>query len=86
MAKKHIHKYHKINFFNGKVWACALPDCSHYMPNHLVDMVPGKQSICWHCGESFIMDAHNMVDDRPVCAKCSAGTNVRDALTKFGVI
>jgi len=86
MAKKHIHKYHKINLAYSRLWACALPDCNHYMPKHLENNVPGKKSICWECGNEMILDDHNMLNDKPICLSCDKSTgNVLSALEHFGV-
>lgn len=69
-AKRHLHKYHRVELSFVKVWACALPDCNHFMPKHLEGIIPGKASICWGCGEKFILDDNNMKDDQPQCYDC----------------
>ena len=70
-AKRHIHKYHRVNLgISQKVWACALSDCNHYMPQVMNDMVPGKQSLCWKCGEMMKLDFDNMKMDEPICFNC----------------
>lgn len=73
-AKRHVHKYHKIPLGSTPVWACALSDCNHYMPKHLESMITmgTKASICWVCGNEFVLkgDALNM--DKPICDKCNA--------------
>jgi hypothetical protein len=70
-AKRHIHKYCQVFFYSTPVWACALEDCNHYMPDHMKDLVPGKASLCWKCGEKFNLNAANMRDRKPLCADCS---------------
>lgn len=71
MATKHVHKYHHIDIGYGtKLWACALPTCNHHMPKHLENSVIGKFSICWNCGQNFILDTENMKKDRPICISC----------------
>lgn len=70
-AKRHTHKYHKIEIAYQKVWACALPTCNHYMPKHMEAMVPGKASLCWECGEEIILTPQNMQSDKPVCDDCA---------------
>jgi hypothetical protein len=72
-AKRHIHKYHKINFSYATVWGCALPDCNHYMPKHMEAMVEGKKSYCWHCGEEMILDIDAMKESKPRCIPCRTG-------------
>ena len=69
-AKRHVHKYHQIDLNFVKVWACALPDCNHYMPHHLTSTVLGKYSYCWSCGEKITLDIENMKDDKPMCRTC----------------
>ena len=81
MGKKstnHTHKYHLVQLKIGKVWACALPKCSHYMPIHLEELVPGKESLCWDCNKPTILDPINMKDDRPICINCRTGINSED--------
>lgn len=79
-AKRHVHKYHHISVGTmGKVWCCALPDCSHYMPAHMEGMVLGKNSICWSCESVFILDSNAMDLDKPLCGKCRlSNTNIDD--------
>ncbi len=77
-AKRHIHKYHRIKLNSSDIWACALGDCNHYMPRHLSQMVPGKTSLCWSCGNEITLDPENMKDDRPVCRACKSGVNFED--------
>lgn len=86
MRSKHTHKYHRVPFFLRKVWACALPDCSHYMPNHLEPTLPGKKSICWQCEGELILDAHNMSNDKPLCNDCNPTIqSIGNMLEHFGV-
>ena len=71
-SKNHTHKYHKITLgYDTKVWACALEDCTHYMPQHMENFVPGKVSLCWSCGEKFRLTNENMVNEKPICDKCT---------------
>lgn len=72
-SKRHRHKYHNVVFGASHVWACALPDCTHYMPNHMSAMVEGKASICWQCGEDMILDKSNMKENQPRCENCRLG-------------
>lgn len=73
-TKRHTHKYHKIEIASGKLWACALPDCTHYMPKHLENTIPGKNSICWSCGNEFMLNSINMLNDMPICINCNPQT------------
>lgn len=75
MGKKHTHKYFRMDMNYDRVWACALPDCTHYMPKHMEQLVSGKKSICWECGNEFNLNPINMVKDKPVCEDCSEEIN-----------
>lgn len=66
-AKRHTHKYHKID----QLWHCALPDCTHFMPRNVAHNVEGKLSICWDCGKEFRLTFESMQDDKPICANCT---------------
>jgi len=70
MAKKHIHKYHKVSIGFTKVWACAMPNCSHYMPHNMEDLVIGKSSFCWNCNGPIVLDETTMQNDKPICRTC----------------
>ena len=69
-AKRHTHKYYKANVAEQTVWACALPMCNHYMPAHMANLVNGKFSVCWKCGETFTLNPSNMKMDKPECDDC----------------
>lgn len=75
-AKRHTHKYYKVPIAGQTVWACALPDCNHYMPKHMENLVPGKGSICWSCGDSFVLNPVNMKNDHPKCDDCSGFSKI----------
>lgn len=81
-TKKHIHKYHQVEFNGSKIWACALSEeCTHYMPKHLTHLVVGRKSFCWECGEEIILDILNMRDELPRCRDCNSERN--EALKKL---
>ena len=69
--KKHTHKYQMVNIAGQDVWACALDDCSHYMPYHLRELVPGKGSLSWSCNNKFILHPDAMKNKRPICTQCA---------------
>lgn len=72
MAKKHTHKYYFGLLVGGdKVWACALPNCTHYMPKHMEGNVEGKFALCWKCSEQFTLDPVNMKRAKPICDDCT---------------
>jgi hypothetical protein len=72
-ARRHPHKYRKAKLTFGTVWACALPDCNHYMPQHMSELVVGKRSICWTCDAIFVMSPENMKEEFPKCDDCKGG-------------
>ena len=80
-AKRHTHKYHRIEIASSLVWACALPDCNHYMPEHMSELVPGKYSLCWgsspDCLGKFVLNPANMKNDRPLCNACADAENAK---------
>ena len=70
----HIHRYHKVDIGKRReyfVFACALPDCTHYL--HSENQVVGKFSLCWRCGKKFIIakDVRGRVLKRPHCVSCT---------------
>jgi len=82
-AKRHIHKYHRVDLGGTEVWACALSDCNHFMPPHYTKLVEGKSSICWNCGESITLNKSNMIDDEPKCNDCRGIGAVSDFMNDF---
>lgn len=72
-SKRHTHKYHQVVLpVMGKVWACALPECTHHMPPHYAPLVEGKNSLCWKCNGPMVLHAENMEQEKPICDDCSA--------------
>lgn len=75
--KQHTHKYQRMQFkYSGKVWACRLPDCNHFMPRDLEDTMEGKYSLCWSCGEQFMLTEKAMEDEQPKCDECRKKTGM----------
>jgi len=72
-SKRHVHKYYHADLIFGKLWACALENCSHHMPVHYEGLLNGKASICWSCSNSFKLNSENMKNDRPTCESCKLG-------------
>jgi len=51
------------------VYACALPDCTHYIRE---DMVVGKKTVCWVCGKyTIVYRDSNGILARPHCKTCT---------------
>lgn len=74
--KKHIHKYMRQTLKFATVWRCALPDCNHFMPPHQEGMITGRYSICWGCGNKFILDEFTMQNDMPECHNCKTDNEI----------
>lgn len=77
-AKRHTHKYHKIEINGEKVWKCGFGNCNHYMPKHQENLVIGKDSFCWGCGEEITLGPENMGMDLPECYDCIVGVKKVD--------
>lgn len=74
---KHIHKYQfKIIGKDYRVFACALPDCTHYLAEELV---VGKESICWKCGNVCTVRKENdgKIRHKPHHKTCNASRQNR---------
>jgi hypothetical protein len=85
MILKHVHRYQRRNIAKSQgktylVYYCSLPDCNHYL---VPELVVGKKSICWKCGEAFILTADLARLAKPHCKKCGTqGTKrVEDSKT-----
>ena len=72
--EKHIHKLKKIRYktTGAAVLFCALPDCS-YKINPILAL--GKRSICWRCGNSFILNEYALRLAKPHCESCHRSKN-----------
>lgn len=76
---KHVHKFKKVKLGRGKdyvVYACTLPDCTTYYPSELI---VGKRSICWRCGEPFIITANLKNLTKLHCRNCTSEKGGREA-------
>jgi hypothetical protein len=76
MSKKkkvvaHIHMYEKVKWGANKtiIWKCCLADCSHYLH---VEFILGKKSICFKCGNPFLMTYSKLLRNRPKCDDCQS--------------
>lgn len=70
MAKKeiHTHKFKRLRYKSGnEIFFCALPDCSKKLSTALA---LGKRSICWRCGNEFIMSEYSLRLAKPHCEAC----------------
>jgi ribosomal protein S27AE len=64
----HVHKLKRLRYKSGNdIFFCALPDCA-FKTN--ISLVLGKRSICWRCGESFVMNEYSIRLSKPHCNNC----------------
>ena len=70
-AKRHVHKYARMDTPMGKIWRCMLPDCTHHIPKHQVFMIEGRYSECWGCGNTMILNPPQLEMDKPTCDECN---------------
>jgi hypothetical protein len=76
-SKKHTHKYRRYVRGNWKTsrYACADPDCYKVgRPGLLL----GKKSICWNCGQEFILTRDNLETAKPKCINCADTKEARE--------
>lgn len=67
-TEKHIHKFRRHRYSSGNtVFFCALPDCKVKIDPALS---LGKRSICWRCGEPFILSEYSIRLAKPHCENC----------------
>jgi len=92
-GKKHTHKYEYTDMGYQMLWACALPDCPHHLPKWMEKRILRAASICWKCGEEFILDEYSTrtaIQERnglPICQECDgrAKLDLADILQKESI-
>lgn len=68
MPEKHTHKFRRHTYETGGViYFCVMPDCSVKIKPPLT---LGKRSLCWRCGETFIMSEYSIKLAKPHCENC----------------
>src|ERR1035437_8869214 len=69
MAKtEHIHKFKRLIYKSGNsIFFCATPDCKQKIS---IPLALGKRSICWRCGEPFVMNEYSLRLAKPHCDAC----------------
>ena len=66
--EKHICKFRRLRYKSGnEIFFCALPDCPKKMNPALL---LGKRSLCWRCGNEFIMNEYSLRLAKPHCSNC----------------
>jgi len=64
----HTHKLKRIKYKSGNsVFFCVLPDCTFKTS---IPLSLGKRSLCWRCGNSFIMSEYCLRLAKPHCEAC----------------
>ncbi len=65
---QHIHKFKRLKYKSGNsIFFCILPDCNQKIN---ISLALGKRSICWRCGEPFIMTEYSLRLAKPHCNNC----------------
>ena len=65
---KHVHKYKRLTYKTGSsIFFCTLPDCTNKIKTPLA---LGKSSLCWRCGEVFIINEYSIRLAKPHCENC----------------
>ena len=73
---QHIHKFKRLRYKSGnEIFFCALPDCNVKLN---ISLALGKRSICWRCGESFIMTEYSLRLAKPHCDNCHKPKDLKD--------
>lgn len=74
MAKtQHTHKFKRLKYRTGNItFFCALPDCNVKINPSLA---LGKRSLCWRCGEPFILTEYSLRLAKPHCESCHKPKN-----------
>lgn len=66
--EKHVHKLKRHMHKSGNATLfCTLPDCQ-FKINPAFAL--GKRSICWRCGNDFIMTEYSLRLAKPHCESC----------------
>lgn len=81
MARKYDHEVHqyylaKIGKKGWQVYRCAIPGCEHFLPH--IKLMRGRKSICWGCGDDFILGVKHRRIHKPKCVNCTEGTRRTD--------
>jgi hypothetical protein len=79
MAKtEHIHKFKRLIYKSGNsIFFCATPDCKQKIS---IPLALGKRSICWRCGEPFVMNEYSLRLAKPHCDACHKPKKIDEKL------
>lgn len=77
----HVHQYYLTRMGQKKTWKvykCAMAGCPHFLPDY--KMAYGRQSVCWECGDIFIITRIHRGVVRPKCCKGGRPKADRDTI------
>lgn len=95
MAKSNhpgAHKYMRVSLGKKDVFKCQLPGCTHMLTHP--NLALGRESICWRCGETFIIVRNDQFyAKKPKCGECQPinltekfeETPVAELLSRLGI-
>ena len=64
----HTHKFKRLRFKSGnEVFFCVDADCNKKLN---ISLALGKRSICWRCGQPFILSEYSLRLAKPHCDNC----------------
>jgi len=70
-AQRHVHKY---IWLPSQIWACALGNCTHYLPRNMEQLIDGRLSICWQCEREMQFGDEQIrmgrKGQKPICNDC----------------
>jgi hypothetical protein len=71
--QEHVHRFRRLKYKSGStIFFCTLPDCSVKMN---IALALGKRSLCWRCGQPFILDEYSLRLAKPHCENCHKPKN-----------
>lgn len=78
--EKHTHQYVRIKIGKNKriEFKCSVDGCVHHIRPELAI---GRNSICYRCGNTFVLDKANMQLARPHCDVCTDSPKVNEVKT-----
>ena len=70
---QHTHKLKRLKYKSGNtIFFCCLPDCT-FKTN--IALALGKRSLCWRCGQEFILSEYSLRLAKPHCENCHQPKN-----------
>lgn len=66
--KIHMYKRYSVGAKKWVIYRCMLPNCTHHV---LPQMLVGRLSICYRCGEDFTCGEKDLNRAQPHCEPCT---------------